>query len=89
MIEKVGDNQIQNILENAPSTQPKNTAKTSDTNTDASLQVNYSELIEKAAQPQEIDEAAVARAQELLASGQLETAENFNLAAENIINFGI
>jgi hypothetical protein len=89
MIEKVDNNQIQNILENTNSTQPNPVAKASDADLNDSLQVNYSELIEKAAQQQEIDETAIARAQELIASGQLESAENFNLAAENIINFGI
>lgn len=90
MIEKIDANQIPDILEKSPSKQP-DSAKTTPPNNgvDASLQVNYASLIEKANQASQTDSEAVQRAQELLLSGQLESPENTRAAAEDIIMFGI
>ncbi|GAH66029.1 unnamed protein product, partial [marine sediment metagenome] len=56
---------------------------------DASLQVNYASLIEKAKQTSQTDSKTVQLAQELLLSGQLESPENIRAAAEDIVKFGI
>lgn len=90
MIEKIDNNQFIDILKDSPSKQtepPK--VPTNDNEVDASLQVNYDYLIEKAAEIPETDPSAVQRAQELLISGQLESLENIGKAAENMIIFGI
>jgi len=86
MIEKIDHNQINNILEN--SSQQSGTGNIQNNQLNASLEVNYASLIEKAMQDQ-TDSAQVQQAEELLKSGQLETDQNIQAAAENIINFGI
>jgi hypothetical protein len=56
---------------------------------DASLQVTYDSLIEKAKEMPRQEADAVERARRLLLSGQLESPENIRAAAENIAKFGI
>jgi hypothetical protein len=62
----------------------------STTNTqDASLKVSFSSLIEQAKQASAEDGSAVTRAKALIASGQLDTPENIQKAAQNILKYGI
>lgn len=89
MIEKIDANQIPDILKKSPSKQPDSAKTPPNNGVDASLQVNYASLIEKANQTSQTDSEAVQRAQELLLSGQLESPENTRAAAEDIITFGI
>ena len=89
MLEKIDTNQIKDLLEKSPYPQSEPTKSTSSDNIDAFLQVDYASLIEQAIQTQQTDDNAVQKAQELLASGQLESPENIKEAAENIINRGI
>ena len=89
MIEKIDANQIPDILEKSPSKQPDSAKTPPNNGVDASLQVNYASLIEKANQASQTDSEAVQRAQELLLSDQLESPENTRAAAEDIIMFGI
>lgn len=85
MIEKINTKHVQDFLETSSSKQPSSARAVPDNNDeDVSLQVNYASLIEKAMQTPQTDTNAVQRAQELLSSGQLETAENFRAAAEDI-----
>ncbi len=56
---------------------------------DATLQVNFADLINQAVQAAEADADAVQKARELLQSGQLTTPENIRSAAQNIVTFGI
>jgi hypothetical protein len=56
---------------------------------DATLQVNFADLISQAMQAAEADADAVQRARELLESGRLTSPENIRSAAENIVTFGI
>ena len=89
MIEKVNNNQISEILKESSPKQP-GPAKTPVSNEiDASLQINYDSLIEKAMETTSDDANVVRDAQKLLSTGQLESPENIQQAAENIINFGI
>jgi len=54
---------------------------------DATLQVNFADMINQALQMTETD--AVEKARELLQSNQLTSPENIRSAAENILSFGI
>ena len=56
---------------------------------DASLQVSFGSLIEQAKQPPTEDGSAVARAKALIASGQLDTTENIEKAAQNMLKYGV
>ena len=90
MIEKIDNNKIRDILEKSSSPpQPEPAGTAANNEVDASLQVNYASLLEKANQIPQTDPDKVQRAEELLLSGQLESDENIQAAAENIITFGI
>jgi len=89
MIEKVDNSQISEILKESSPKQPDPAKTTVGDEIDASLQVNYDSLIEKALETTSDDVDVVQKAQQLLSTGQLESPENIQQAAENIINFGI
>lgn len=55
--------------------------------TDATLQINFADMINQALQMTEMD--AVEKARELLQSNQLVSPENIRSAAENLLSFGI
>ena len=89
MIEKIDINQIRDLLGKL-TPKPQDSLKTPvNDNADASLQVDYTLLINRETQILEADTEAVRRAQELLQSGQLESLENIREAAENILKFGV
>jgi len=56
---------------------------------DATLQVNFADVVNQAMQATETDVDAVTKARELLQSGRLTTPENIRSAAEDILTFGI
>ncbi len=56
---------------------------------DATLQVNFADMVNQALQAREADTDAVEKARELLQSNRLTTSENIRSAAENILMFGI
>ena len=89
MIEKVDNNQISEILKESSPKQPDPAKTPVGNEIDASLQVNYDSLIEKALEATSDEANLVLNAQKLLSTGQLESPENIQQAAENIINFGI
>lgn len=89
MIDKIDNNQIQDLSEKLSSRQHNSAGTLSNIGEDVSVQVDYASLIDKAAQTPQTDTRDVQRAQELLLSGQLETPENIREAAEDIIKFGI
>ena len=89
MIEKIDNNQVPDILKESFAKQPDPSKLPANNEVDASLQVSYDSLIEKAKQIPSEDTNAVQLARELLLSGQLESPENIRAAAENIIKFGI
>ena len=66
-----------------------NTQNRPDSAQDASLQVSFGSLIEQAKQRPIEDGSAVARAKARIASGQLDTPENIQKAAQNILNYGV
>lgn len=89
MIEKIDGNRIQDIFEKSTPKQVNPADAVAASSADASLQVNYAELIDKAMQVPQEDDKAVQRAKELLLNGQLESEDNIRAAAENIVKFGV
>ncbi len=89
MIEKINNNQVPEILKESSSRQPELSSEPADNQVDASLQVTYDSLIEKAKELPPQDADAVEQARRLLLSGELESPENIRAAAENIAKFGI
>lgn len=90
MIDKINNKLVQNLLPK-PGKQSSQMEGVPNNDADASLQINYASIIDKAAKLQinENDAEAVKQARNLLMSGKLETPENIKAAAENIIDFGI
>lgn len=89
MINKVNNNQISEIFKDLPAKQAGASAASSRNKADASLQVSYDAVIEKAQQAPAADVDAVEKARQLLASGQLDSPENIRKAAENIAKYGV
>jgi hypothetical protein len=89
MIEKVNNNNMQNLLGQSSPVQSAPAGVVPNKNEDASLQIDYAALIDKAINAQQADADAVQRAKELLKSGQLESPQNIRAAAENILELGI
>ncbi|OHB59185.1 MAG: hypothetical protein A2173_08665 [Planctomycetes bacterium RBG_13_44_8b] len=89
MIEKINIGQIQDLsgkLTSKPQDSPKIPVND---NADASLQVDYTSIINRETQNLEADTEAIRKAQELLRSGKIESMENIKEAAENILKFGV
>ncbi len=89
MIEKINNNQVPEIPRESSTKPPEPSREPVDNQVDASLQITYDSLIEKAKEIPQEDADAVERARRLLLSGQLESPENIRAAAENIAEFGI
>ena len=89
MIEKINNNQIPEMPKESSSRQSEPSMASADNQVDASLQVTFDSLIEKAKEIPPQDADAVERARRLLLSGQLESPENIRAAAENIAKYGI
>jgi hypothetical protein len=89
MIEKISANQTSPILGNTPlqSVDPAKSRPANDL--DATLQISFADLIEKAKQSPTMGTDAVQEARELLLSGKLTTPENIRSAAQNMLDFGI
>lgn len=84
---------INNILgENASKSRPTKSSETGASQPTADLSpknADYREYIQKVPATDEIDLQAVARAKELIQSGQLDTPEAIERAAEKILELGI
>ncbi len=89
MIDKIGSSPISDSLGKAGNLQDDAEPTRVTSGADASLQVDFGTLIDKAAEAQSSDAKAVERAKALLASGQLDSKENILEAADNILKFGI
>lgn len=89
MIDKINNNQIQDLFDSASPKQPPAAKSPSSESEDASIQINYAALIEKAIEKPQTDTEAVQRARQLLLSGQLDDPQKLREAAENILSFGI
>ena len=85
---KIETGGIQNFYDNSQTGQTKPARKISDIDADASLDINYTQIIETALNTPAQDPGAVQKAKNLLLSGMLDSPENTRDAAENIIKFG-
>lgn len=89
MIGKIQTNQIRELLEALSSGSPNTGRTVTDSDTDVSIQVNHASLINQAIQAPQADADVITAARELLRSGRLESRQNIQAAAENIVTFGI
>jgi hypothetical protein len=89
MINNINNNQIEGLIGNSSFKHNSRPKASPNSNLDASLQVNYASLINKAMQPPKDDADSIQKAHELLLSGQLEKPENFIAAAKDIEESGI
>ena len=89
MIGKIHTNQIRELLEELSSRQLNSGNTVPNSDMDVSVQVNYASLIDQAMQAPQADDDVIDAARKLLLSGKLESQENCQEAAENIINYGI
>jgi len=87
MIQEINNNQIQGAGEKLLSNTSNQGKSIPENDADLSLQINYTSLINLAAQTE--DNNSVEQARQLLLSGRIETLENIREAAENIIKLGI
>ncbi|MGE5297116.1 MAG: hypothetical protein ACM3VT_20015 [Solirubrobacterales bacterium] len=89
MIENVQNSSVTRMVgtNTAPNTDVANRPTVDDS--DATLQVNFADMVNRALQTTETETDAVARAKELLQTNRLITPENIRSAAENILTFGI
>ncbi len=89
MINNIDVHSIQN-LQPRPAGKKDRDGHASDVSSpDASISVEYGNLIAEASQLQRADQHTVERAQELISSGQLDTPENIRAAALHLTQFGI
>jgi hypothetical protein len=70
-----------------PHPDPANMRPASDS--DATIQVEFADILNRAKQTDEVDSDAVQKARALLLSGRLTSPENVRAAAESILNTGI
>lgn len=89
MIDNIHNNQISHATGMNTSPRTDATNKPAADESDATLQVNFADLINQAIQASETEKDGVRRARELLQSGQLTSPDNIRSAAQNIITFGI
>ena len=89
MINNIQNNQIAHAMGTNGLPHADATNKRVAQGVDATLQVNFADLINQAMQPTEAEVNAVQKARELLAAGQLTSPENIRSAAQNIVSFGI
>ena len=88
MIDKIDINSIPELPAKPTTPQLESNETTSSTD-DATLEVNYDSLIKKALESTESDATEVEKAKELIASGELESIDNIQGAAKDIIEFGV
>ena len=89
MIDKIGNNKIQDFFEKSSSKQTGSADALPNNDEDVSVQVNYASLIDQEMQISQTSADTVQRARELVLSGRLDTPANARRAAEHILNYGI
>jgi len=89
MIDKIGNNKIQDLFEKSSSKQTGSADALPNNDEDVSVQVNYASLIDQAMQVSQTNAEAVQKARELVLSGRLDTLTNARRAAEDILTYGI
>ena len=89
MIVHISTNQMGRSLGTTPVSHPDIDNTHARRDLDASLQVDFADLISRAKQATEADPVVTARARQLLQSNQLTTEQNIRAAAEGILTSGI
>jgi hypothetical protein len=89
MIDNIRNDQVAHVMGSNTLPHAEATSKRLLEDSDATLQVNFADLINQATQAAETDTNAVQTARGLLQSGRLTSPENIRSAAENILTFGI
>ena len=89
MIENIQRNQVSHIMGKGVTPNADAPNGRSSEGTDATLQVNFADLIGQAMQAKETDANVVEKARELLQSGELTSPESIRSAARNMVTFGI
>ena len=89
MIDKINNNSLSEVPNEVARHRSAPSKNTAGQQADASLQLTHNSLIEDAKQVQIQDQNAVAKARELIDTGQLDTGENIRAAAEAMVQFGI
>lgn len=89
MIDKINNENMADYIDKTSNQQAEKEVSNNSRKGD-SIQVNYADLADQAVQISETDSTkAVQNAKKLLASGELDSPELFQAAAEKIIYFGI
>jgi hypothetical protein len=88
MIDKIDSNPIPE-LPGKPTAKKLELNETTNNTPDATLEVNYEALIQKAMESPESDAAQVEKVKELIASGELESIDKVWEAAKDIIDLGV
>jgi arginine utilization protein RocB len=89
MVDRIGAEKAQEILAKLSSQHQNHVQPPAKSDADASVQVNYASLIEKAQQAQQADAQALQRAGELLRSGKLDCSAFAWEAAKSIVERGV
>ncbi|MEN6576831.1 MAG: hypothetical protein ABFD90_10855 [Phycisphaerales bacterium] len=89
MIENIRNNHVAHMAGMNSTPQTNLTSRPAAGDLDATLQVNFADMVNQALQAAETDADAVEKAKELIQSGRLTTPENVRSAAENLLKFGI
>jgi hypothetical protein len=89
MIDKININQISDHFDGSQAGQQNRPKAVSNSQADATLQIDNARLMEQAINSQPTGTDAVQKAKELLQSGQLDNPANIREAAANIIKFGV
>ena len=86
MIDKIDNNQP---LSGAASMFPNEKQVLPDNDLDIAVNVDYSSLIQMAVESSQADSEVIEKARESIQTGEIESLENFQKAAENIVTLGI
>jgi hypothetical protein len=89
MIEKVDTSQIQSFVEKASSRPNKSGDACKDNDEAVAVQVDFASFIESAIKIPQNDSRSLEKAKEILLSGKLESKENIEKTAKNIVTYGI
>ena len=88
MIDNVTNN-VGQALGKTPLPHPDPANMRSPSDSDATIQVQFADILNQARQAEETDSDAVQKAREMLLAGRLTSPENVRATAENVLNFGV
>ena len=89
MIENVNNNPVGRVMGMNTGPHADTVSRPAANDSDATLQVNFADMVNQALLASETDTDAVEKAKELLQSNRLTTPENIRSAAESIATYGI